>query len=51
MTEDSGAFKTNRAGSRRIPAFCTYPPAPLQPRLRPEKTLFFPHAGGISRAV
>jgi hypothetical protein len=51
MTEDSGAFKTNPADFGRVPAFCTDARAPLQPRLRLEKTLLFPHAGGISQAV
>jgi hypothetical protein len=30
MTEDSGAFKTNRANSRRVPAFVMFPQSPLQ---------------------
>jgi hypothetical protein len=29
MQEDSGAFKTNPAHSRQIPAFCNHPEAPL----------------------
>jgi hypothetical protein len=30
MAEDSGAFKTNPANSRQVPAFCDDPGAALQ---------------------
>jgi hypothetical protein len=30
MTEDSGAFKTNRVNSRPVPAFVMFPLRPLQ---------------------
>jgi len=38
MTEDSGAFKTNPANSRRVPAFVMFPQGPLQPSRTVQET-------------
>jgi hypothetical protein len=38
MTEDSGAFKTNPANSRRVPAFVMLPQCPLQRSLTVQET-------------
>jgi hypothetical protein len=40
MAEDSGAFKTNPANSRRIPAFCDDPGAALQRSLTGYENVF-----------
>jgi hypothetical protein len=38
MTEDSGAFKTNPANSRRVPGFVMFPQSPLQRSLTVQET-------------
>jgi hypothetical protein len=39
MQEDSGAFKTNPANSRQIPAFCNDPGAPLHRSLTGQRSV------------
>jgi hypothetical protein len=42
MQEDSGAFKTNPANSRQIPAFCDDPGAPLHRSLTGQRSVSGP---------